>query len=86
MTVQDYPPGFVKTLCGVVCARSVKLLSSGSNDEEMEEREKWWIEIRNEIRSHMKSLSCHAVIGYTETKSIYEDVCVLSASGTAVKG
>lgn len=52
----------------------------------MEEREKWWIEIRNEIRSHMKSLSCHAVIGYTETKSIYEDVCVLSATGTAAKG
>ncbi len=51
----------------------------------MEEREKWWMEIRNEIRSHMKSLSCHAVLGYTETKSIYEDVCVLSASGTAAK-
>lgn len=73
-------------MCGVVCARSVKLLSSSSHDEELEEREKWWIEIRNEIRSHMKSLSCQAVIGYSETKCIYEDVCVLSATGTAARG
>ena len=84
LTIQQYPAGFVKTTCGIVCARSVKLLSSAFNDEEeLEEREKWWLEIRNEIRSHMKALSCHAVLGYTETKSICEDVCVLSASGTA---
>lgn len=31
----------------------------------------------------MKSLDCHVVLGYTETKSICEDVCVLSAFGTA---
>jgi len=85
LTVGEYLPGFVKTLCGVVCARSVKLFSSSNEEEKMEEREKWWMEIRNEIRSHMKSLSCHAVLGYTETKSIYEDVCILSASGTAAK-
>lgn len=54
-----------------------------SSEEELDARDKWWIEIRNEIRSHMKALSCHIVLGYTETKSIYEDVCVLSASGTA---
>jgi hypothetical protein len=65
----------------------VKLLLGGANEEEKkEEREKWWVEIRNEIRSHMKSLSCQAVVGYTETKSIYEDVCVLSATGTAARG
>lgn len=31
----------------------------------------------------MKSLNCHVVLGYIETKSICEDVCVLSAMGTA---
>jgi hypothetical protein len=31
----------------------------------------------------MKSLYCNCVLGYTETKSICEDVCVLSAIGTA---
>jgi hypothetical protein len=54
-----------------------------SSEDELDARDKWWIEIRNEIRSHMKALSCHIVLGYNETKSIYEDVCVLSASGTA---
>ena len=61
----------------------MKLLSTMSSEDELDARDKWWIEIRNEIRSHMKALSCHIVLGYTETKSIYEDVCVLSASGTA---
>lgn len=82
MTIQQYPIGFIKSICGIVCSRSVKLLSA-SNDDDLESRDKWWIEIRNEIRSHMKSLNCHVVLGYTETKSICEDVCVLSASGTA---
>lgn len=48
-----------------------------------ESRDKWWSELRNEIRSHMKSLNCHAVLGYSETESICEDVCILSAFGTA---
>jgi hypothetical protein len=43
----------------------------------------WWSEIRMEIRSHARALNCNAVLGYTETTSICEDVCVLSASGTA---
>lgn len=54
-----------------------------TSEDELDARDKWWIEIRNEIRSHMKALSCHIVLGYTETKSVYEDVCVLSATGTA---
>ncbi|CAF0888667.1 unnamed protein product [Brachionus calyciflorus] len=82
-TLQQYPVGFIKSLCGIVCSRSVKLLGATNDLDELESRDKWWIEIRNEIRSHMKSLNCHAVLGYTETKSICEDVCVLSASGTA---
>lgn len=51
--------------------------------DETESRDKWWSEIRNEIRSNMKSLNCHVVLGYTETESICEDICVLSALGTA---
>lgn len=67
-----------------MCARSVKLLSTiVTEEEELDERDKWWLEIRNEIRSHMKSLSCNIVLGYSETKSIYEDICVLSGLGTA---
>ena len=67
----------------MVCARSVKLLTSLNTDDLVDVRDKWWTEIRKEIYSHMKSLNCHVVLGYTETQSICEDVCVLSASGTA---
>jgi hypothetical protein len=76
--------GFIKSLSGIVSARSVKLLTSLSSDELLDVRDKWWTEIRKEIYSHMKSLNCHVVLGYTETQSICEDVCVLSASGTII--
>jgi hypothetical protein len=83
LTIQQYPSGFIKSISGIVCARSVKLLSLTSDADELDTRDKWWIEIRNEIRSHMKSLNCNVVLGYTETKSICESICVLSALGTA---
>ncbi len=83
MTIQQYPVGFIKSLCGIVCARSVKLLSAVTTEDDLESRDKWWIEIRNEIRSQLASLNCHVVLGYSESKSICEDICVLSAAGTA---
>jgi hypothetical protein len=83
LTIQQYPVGFIKSLCGIVCARSVKLLSATTSEDELESRDKWWNEIRNEIRSQLASLNCHVVLGYSESKSICEDICVLSAAGTA---
>jgi len=84
LTLQHCPLSFVKSLCGIVCSRSVKMHSDSSSLNDMDLRDKWWIELRNEIRTQMKSLGCNAVLGYTEHKSICEDVCVLSAMGTAV--
>uniref|UniRef100_A0A1Y1LNM9 C2 domain-containing protein n=1 Tax=Photinus pyralis TaxID=7054 RepID=A0A1Y1LNM9_PHOPY len=83
MTIYKFPPGFVMYLGGVVSARSVKLLERITNLEEPESRDTWWTELRMEIRSHMRSLHCNAVLAYSETSSISDDVCVLSASGTA---
>ena len=85
LTLQQYPIGFIKTVCGVVCARSVKLHTSAiiSSSNEIDLRDKWWIELRNEIRSQMKTFNCHIVLGYTETKAICDDLVVLSAMGTA---
>ncbi|KAM9204801.1 C2 domain-containing protein 5 isoform 2-T2 [Mergus octosetaceus] len=51
--------------------------------DEPETRDAWWAEIRQEIKSHAKALGCHAVVGYSESTSICEEVCILSASGTA---
>uniref|UniRef100_A0A1A8LSR1 C2 domain-containing protein 5 n=1 Tax=Nothobranchius pienaari TaxID=704102 RepID=A0A1A8LSR1_9TELE len=64
--------------------RSYKLLDWNSvTADEPETRDAWWEEIRQEIKSHAKALGCHAVVGYSENTSICEEVCILSASGTA---
>ncbi|XP_024137223.1 C2 domain-containing protein 5 isoform X4 [Oryzias melastigma] len=64
--------------------RSYKLLDWNSvTADEPETRDAWWEEIRQEIKSHAKALGCHAVVGYSENTNICEEVCILSASGTA---
>ncbi|XP_025764417.1 C2 domain-containing protein 5 isoform X12 [Oreochromis niloticus] len=64
--------------------RSYKLLDWNSvTADEPETRDAWWEEIRQEIKSHARALGCHAVVGYSESTSICEEVCILSASGTA---
>uniref|UniRef100_A0A8C2JZZ6 C2 domain-containing protein 5 n=1 Tax=Cyprinus carpio TaxID=7962 RepID=A0A8C2JZZ6_CYPCA len=82
-TLTIFPPGFLLHVGGVVSARSVKLLDRIHNPDEPETRDAWWEEIRQEIKSHAKALGCHAVVGYSESTSICEEVCILSASGTA---
>ncbi|XP_023574679.1 C2 domain-containing protein 5 isoform X4 [Octodon degus] len=82
-TLTVFPPGFLVHVGGVVSARSVKLLDRIHNPDEPETRDAWWAEIRQEIKSHAKALGCHAVVGYSESTSICEEVCILSASGTA---
>nr|XP_033807149.1 C2 domain-containing protein 5 isoform X9 [Geotrypetes seraphini] len=82
-TLTVFPQGFLVHVGGVVSARSVKLLDRIHNPDEPETRDAWWAEIRQEIKSHAKALGCHAVVGYSESTSICEEVCILSASGTA---
>ncbi|KAM3609371.1 uncharacterized protein V6R79_013625 [Siganus canaliculatus] len=82
-TLTSFPPSFLVHVGGVVSARSVKLLDRIHNPDEPETRDAWWEEIRQEIKSHAKALGCHAVVGYSESTSICEEVCILSASGTA---
>uniref|UniRef100_A0A8C5A0H2 C2 calcium dependent domain containing 5 n=1 Tax=Gadus morhua TaxID=8049 RepID=A0A8C5A0H2_GADMO len=82
-TLTCFPPGFLVHVGGVVSARSVKLLDRIHNPDEPETRDAWWEEIRQEIKSHAKALGCHAVVGYSESTSICEEVCILSAAGTA---
>lgn len=79
----QFPPSFIIHLGGVVAAQSVKLLGRVNNPEELESRDAWWKEIRMEIRSHARALGCNVVLGYSESTSICDDVCILSATGTA---
>ena len=39
--------------------------------DEPETRDEWWIEVRNEIKSHYRAMGCNAVIGYSENTSIW---------------
>ncbi|XP_021704770.1 C2 domain-containing protein 5 [Aedes aegypti] len=83
LTITKVPPGFVLHLGATVSARSVKLLARVPNPDDPETRDMWWNELRMEIRSHARAIGCNMVLGYTETTTISEDVCVLSAIGTA---
>ncbi|XP_060805901.1 uncharacterized protein LOC106131643 [Amyelois transitella] len=80
LTMTEYPPGFIVHIGGTVCARSVKLVDGGG---ESAARAAWWAELRTELRAHARALRCNAVLAYSDTAHICEDVCVLSASGTA---
>ncbi len=51
---------------------------------EQQHWDRWWSEIRHEIRNHARSLNCQFVIGYSETVTLNEDMAILTASGTAV--
>ncbi|CAG0885037.1 unnamed protein product [Darwinula stevensoni] len=83
LTMTHFPPEFIRHLGGIVCARSIKLLDRIHNPEEPETRDSWWTELRMEIRSHAKALGCNGVLGYEETTCIYDDICIVSAMGTA---
>ena len=65
-------------LGGLVAARSVKVVGQeGKQERAIEVRDSWWNELREEIKTHARSLDSSHVIGYTETTSITEEgVCV----------
>lgn len=83
LTLERFPPGFIIHLGSCVCARSVKLLERVANPDEPETRDGYWTELRMEIRSHARALGCNVVLGYSESTTISDEVCVLSATGTA---
>ena len=83
LTLKTFPTGLIANLGGIVSARSVKLLDQINNPDDPETRDAWWTELRKEIRSHKKTLNCNAVLGYTETAYINDEICILSACGTA---
>lgn len=78
LTLQSFPEGFIQRLGGLVCCRSVKMLD-GELEENRTQRENWWHEIRQEIRSHARCLGCNLVIGYTEATSIWFVAVIFSS-------
>ncbi|CAI5711443.1 unnamed protein product [Peronospora destructor] len=84
ITLKVFHPATRIRLAGIVSAHSVKYLGKlATKLADQETRDSWWLELREEIRAHAQSLQCPFVIGYTESCTIHDDVCVISASGTA---
>jgi hypothetical protein len=80
LTINRYPEYSIIGTGGFVCAASIKIL----DNDDREVRDAWWNEIREEVKSHAKTLGCTHVIGYTEQSSIDDEVIFLYCSGTAV--
>ncbi|KAF9925777.1 hypothetical protein FBU30_004483 [Linnemannia zychae] len=78
-TLHEFPPGTVFNLGGIVSARSVKLIEN----DDVETRDAWWNELRDEIKSHARVVGCSHIIGYQEAATINDELIVLSAVGTA---
>jgi hypothetical protein len=70
LTMTSFPKEIVLAIGGIVAARAVKLLTSASGTTKT--RDKWWNEVRKEIKSHARSLNCTTVVGYSETTTIFE--------------
>eukprot|EP01113_Clastostelium_recurvatum_P019072 TRINITY_DN2249_c0_g1_i2.p1 TRINITY_DN2249_c0_g1~~TRINITY_DN2249_c0_g1_i2.p1 ORF type:complete len:1532 (+),score=404.05 TRINITY_DN2249_c0_g1_i2:123-4718(+) len=87
LTLAIFQANIITHIGGVVSARSIKLLESSRKSDTREARDQWWGELRSEVKAHARSLGCMFVVGYSETTTIQigEELCVLSATGTAVR-
>ncbi|CAH8839206.1 unnamed protein product [Trichobilharzia szidati] len=84
LTISQPLPGMVLHFGSVVASKSVRLLDKNS-PAGIQFRDAWWLELRTEIVTHMRTIGCDAVLAYREECAIYEDVCILSSYGTAVQ-
>ena len=84
LSLQAFEPHVKVRLGGLVIARSVKFLGKlEATLTDQETREGWWEDLRDEIKSHARTLCCTHIVGYRETCTIFGDACVLSSEGTA---
>ncbi|CCW66816.1 unnamed protein product [Phytomonas sp. Hart1] len=85
ITVKDLPSGCILRIGGHICSRSVKIVSRGKSKQAIsQERDAWWMELREELRTNSRAFHCNAILGYEEETQCYEDVIMLSLFGTAV--
>ncbi|KPI88650.1 hypothetical protein ABL78_2254 [Leptomonas seymouri] len=85
LTVKDLPAGSIHHIGGYICARSVKIVSRVKSRQVIsQERDAWWMELREELRANARAFHCNTVLGYEEETQYHEDVVLLSLYGTAV--
>ena len=86
LSIRKLPDCFHYTIGGVVASRAVKFLGKlHSKLLDIETRESWWEGLRDEVRANTLRIGADLVLAYRETCGIHGDICVLSATGTAIK-
>lgn len=89
LTLTELPTGCILGIGGVVSARSVKLISEElqlqTHNSDVNVRDNWLQELREDIRSHARLMNCGAVLNYREEICIQNDIYVLSAEATACR-
>jgi uncharacterized protein YbjQ (UPF0145 family) len=86
LTMTSFPVTVHVRLGGLVMCRAVKFLRHlRASTSGQERRDRWWGQVRDEIRGHAAQLRCSQVIGYREMAHIYDDIIVLTAIGTAAR-
>ncbi|SOV20342.1 conserved Plasmodium protein, unknown function [Plasmodium sp. gorilla clade G2] len=81
LTLDSLPDNIKYTYGGLVASKAVKILHPRLTEEQ---RDEWLLEIRDELKSNAKFLSCNVVLGYKEDTYIFSDVIVLFCYGTAI--
>ncbi|SBT31779.1 conserved Plasmodium protein, unknown function [Plasmodium ovale wallikeri] len=81
LTVDSLPNNIKYTYGGLVAAKAVKVLHQRLTEQH---RDEWFLEIRDELKSNAKFLSCNVILGYKEDSYIFNDVIVLFCYGTAI--
>ncbi|CRG98795.1 conserved Plasmodium protein, unknown function [Plasmodium relictum] len=81
LTLDSLPNNIKYTYGGLVASKAVKVLHQRVTEDH---RDEWLLEIRDELKSNAKFLSCNAILGYKEDIYIFNDVIVLYCYGTAI--
>lgn len=84
-TITRVPPTSLVALGGVISTKSVRLMSEESEYGSALTRDKWLTELREEMKTHARSLGCNIVMGYREHISINDDLYLVYAEGTAAR-
>ncbi|RNF04541.1 putative C2 domain protein [Trypanosoma rangeli] len=85
LTLKDLPYGMIEHIGGYISARSVKIVGKFKSKVRLSlQLDRWWIELRNELKANARAFNCNVILGYEEVVMYHGDVAVLSLSGTAV--
>ncbi|CAD2219572.1 hypothetical protein AGDE_15633 [Angomonas deanei] len=84
LTIKDLPSGCIQHLGGYISVRSVKIISKAKSKIMIsQERDAWWMEVREELRVNCRAMHCNTILNYREEAQFCEDVVILLLSGTA---